>query len=87
MFHRASCRDLEAHKKRNPIKGATGKIWAATLEELEANEARTREPGAWVATRCRCLKTYVADEYDTDMKRESHLVVPGGQVESNRSRH
>jgi hypothetical protein len=26
-------------------------------------------------------------EYDTDMKRESHLVVPGGQIESNRSRH
>jgi hypothetical protein len=87
MFHRASCPFLDAHKNRNPIKGSTGKIWAATLKELEANEVRNRERGKHAPWICRCLQTEAPEEYDTDMERESHLVIPGGQVESNRSRH
>jgi hypothetical protein len=87
MFHRASCTFLDAHKNRNPIQGTTGKIWAATLKELQANEAHSRQPGQHAPGLCRCLQTEAPVEYDTDMERESHLVVPGGQIESNRSRH
>jgi hypothetical protein len=89
MFHRASCTFLDAHKTRNPIHKATGtgKIWSATLKELEANEARSRLPGKHAPWLCRCLQTEPSEEYDTDMKRESHLVVSGGQIESNRRRH
>jgi hypothetical protein len=85
-FHSASCRFLDAHKNRNPIRGTTGKIWAATLKELAANEAHGRQhaPGLYG---CRCLQTEAPEEYGADMERESHLVVPGGQIESNRRRH
>jgi len=82
MFHRASCKFLNAHKTRNPIRGTTNKIWAAKLAELEANAPRGAAPA-----RCSCLQPTARQEYDSDIERESHLVVPGGQVESNRSRH
>jgi hypothetical protein len=48
MFHRASCTFLDAHKTRNPIHGTTGKIWATTLPELEANAPHSQT--------CRCLQ-------------------------------
>lgn len=63
----------------------TGKIWAATLNELEEN-ARRCHPHRQ-AERCGCLHMAVPEEYETDMERESPLVVPRGQVESNRNRH
>jgi hypothetical protein len=47
-LHRASCTYLDAHKTRNPIHGSTGKIWAATLPELEVNARGS-------ATPCRCI--------------------------------
>jgi hypothetical protein len=87
MFHDASCAFLDAHKNRNPIRGTTGKIWAATLKELEANESRSRHSGKPAPSLCRCLQTEAPEEYDIDMGPESRLVIPGGQVESNRSRH
>jgi hypothetical protein len=39
MLHSASCPFLDSNKNRNPImrERGTGKIWAATLAELEAN--------------------------------------------------
>jgi len=82
MLHRASCNTLDANKDRNPLRGTTGKIWAATWEELESY-------GEGALARCsRCFQgPKVPEEYDTDMERESHLVVPGGQIESDRSRH
>jgi hypothetical protein len=36
MFHRASCSFLDLHKDRNPIRGATGKIWAKEIKEGKA---------------------------------------------------
>ena len=88
MIHRANCWSLDLHKTHNPIRGATRKIWAATLTELDAYQARNRLPGTHGLNRCPyCLQTEAPKEYDTDMPRESHLVVPGGQVESNRKRH
>jgi hypothetical protein len=86
MLHRASCPFLNTRKnKANPIKAKNGigKIWAATLKELEQNAVRQ----GGKASRCGCLRRLPVDEYDTDMKRESPLVVPGGQVESNRKKH
>jgi hypothetical protein len=85
-FRRASCTFLDAHKNRNPILGTTRKIWAATLKELEANKAHSRQDVRGLHD-CRCLQTEAPEEYDADMERESRLVVPGGQIESNRSRH
>lgn len=88
-LHSASCTWLHANQNHNPIMRSrgTGKIWAATLQELEEN-IRKNQPGRR-ADRCStCLPMRPPpEEYDTDMPRESHLVVPGGQVESNRSRH
>ena len=81
-LHRASCSFLDRYKNSNPIHGTTGKIWAATLEELEAY---SRQDGKAVPDLpCKCLQTGAPEEY---AERESHLVVPGGQIESNRRRH
>jgi hypothetical protein len=87
-FHSASCTFLYGHKDRSPIMNArgTGKLWAATLSELEEN-AQTIQPGRSPSRCGYCLHAKVPEEYDTDMERESHLVIPGGQVESNRRRH
>ncbi|HXF12928.1 MAG TPA: hypothetical protein VN517_07235 [Terriglobales bacterium] len=63
----------------------TGERWAEMLWELEEN-VRNHHPDR-PADRCGCLQTEPPQECDTDMQGKSHLVVPGGQVESNRSRH
>jgi hypothetical protein len=82
MPHHASCSLLHRYQHNNPIKGNTGKLWAATTEELEAYAGWDQRLG-----RCGCFRPEMPDQYDTDIPRESHLVVPGGQVESNRGRH
>jgi len=82
-LHRASCPWLHMSQHKNPTRGSTGKVWAATTPELEEYADRNRRPD-----RCGvCFKTETPDQYDSDIPRESHLVVAGGQVESNRSKH
>jgi hypothetical protein len=86
VLHHVSCHTLHNNQFRDPTEAHTGKLWAMTADELDVNYKK-----AYGVVLERCNKCFMKTEspvgYDSDIKRESRLVVPGGQVESNRSRH
>jgi hypothetical protein len=82
-LHHASCPWLHMSHTRIRPAAAQARVWAATTPELEEYADSNRRPD-----RCGgCFKTETPDQHDTNIPRESHIAVPGGQVESNRSRH
>jgi len=79
-LHRADCYTLVNRQDDNPTENGSAKIWAATEAELDDYAGRSLQ-------RCsKCMKAHEAATGD-HLERESHQVIQGGRIESNRRRH
>jgi hypothetical protein len=81
MLHRADCYTLLNRQEDNPTVNSSAKICAMTEAELDDYARRALQ-------RCsKCMKKARETATSDYVERESHRVIQGGRIESNRRRH
>jgi hypothetical protein len=80
MLHLADCYTLLNNQEHNPTVNGSAKICATREAELDAYAGCALQR----CSKCMKMRETSASDY---ADRESHLVVQGGRIESNRRRH